>query len=631
MSPIAYVLHPDTEIQSLAYKVEDAETEVIFGESKIRKWAEEMDWSDKMAIGHNMSGFDAMLCVWRIGIKPKAWGCTMAMARPTFAKTVGCSLRAVAQELGLGNKLNLEATNTKGKRLEEFTALEREAMRRYNKLDTDLCAAVFHKLAPCTTSREMKLIDMTVNMLVYPQFKVDIPLLEDALTKERKRKRDMVIEVAKHLPEDTSGLPLEARLEATTKTLASPSKFTALLWNLGVDVPMKPSPSNPGKQIPALAKTDQEYIALQEHSNELVASATRARLGIKSTILEKRIEKFLEVAGLTKGFMPVALMYYGADTTGRWSASRSFKLNQQNLPRVIQDEPKLSDALRKSLRAPEGYKVVVADLSGIELRINHFLWKVGASMKLFRENPHTADLYKTFASLLYNKPIGKITKSERHIGKMSHLGLGFGAGDITFRKAAKSMGGVDLDEEEALRIVRTWRHTYKEIRRGWSACHAALSNIYELGTREYYSINKNVNIDPWGLCRTTPTGIRTPVGEIHYPYLRTEWDTGRGEWIYGEGRRKSRIYAGKVTENIVQHLARGILADMALAFSRTQLGKLYPLAHTVHDELVYIVKDEHAQKVLDGVQKIMKSGVIWWPELVTSSDGDIAQTYGDAH
>lgn len=639
MSPIAYVLHPDTEIQSLAYKIGTGDTEVIFGERSIRKWAEEMDWSDKMAIAHNMSGFDALLCVWRVGIEPKAWGCTMAMARPTFAKTVGCSLKAVAQALGLGKKLNLEATNTKGKRLKEFSAEEKEAMLVYNKQDTDLCAAIFNRLAPCTSNKEMKLIDMTVNMLVYPQFVLDRPLLENTLKKERARKTKMILRVADFISdgEDISGLPVNARIETTTKLLASPMKFASLLRSCDIAVPMKPSPSDPERQIPALAKTDQEYIALQDHPNELVEAAARARLGVKSTILEKRIERFLEVADATTGFMPIALMYYGADTTGRWSASGSFKLNQQNLPRVDPDETKLSDALRKSLRAPEGYKVVVADLSGIELRVNHFLWKVTGSMKLFQENPHTADLYRAFAARLYVKTEEDVTKSERHIGKMSHLGLGFGAGAKTFRIAAKAMGGVDLDDTEAERIVEEWRKLYSSIRKGWRRCHKVLQNIYDMGCETEYNMDESTWIDPWKMCVTTPTGIKTPVGEIHYPELHPEevedsrYGGVKTEWSYGEGRHKTRIYAGKITENIVQHLARGILADMALAFRATELGRLYPLAHTVHDELVYVVRDDHAQEVLDGVQKIMKNGVTWWPELVTSSEGDIAQTYGDAH
>lgn len=92
----------------------------------------------------------------------------------------------------------------------------------------------------------------------------------------------------------------------------------------------------------------------------------------------------------------------------------------------------------------------------------------------------------------------------------------------------------------------------------------------------------------------------------------------------------ARIYAGKVTENIVQHLARNIIADIALDVSKTRLGKMYPLAHSVHDELIYVVKDEDAQDMLDTIQQKMRQPIHWWPELKTWSEGDIAQTYGDA-
>ena len=50
----------------------------------------------------------------------------------------------------------------------------------------------------------------------------------------------------------------------------------------------------------------------------------------------------------------------------------------------------------------------------------------------------------------------------------------------------------------------------------------------------------------------------------------------------------------------------------------------------VHDELVYVVPDEEAQSVLDTVQDVMRTPPTWWPELVTWSEGDIADTYGDA-
>jgi DNA polymerase len=616
-------MHPETEIQSVAVKVNGDPAFVIFGEENIKAWADATDFSNAMLVGHNMSGFDAMICAWRFNIKPKAWACTLAMARNMgYVKTVGGSLKKVAADLGIGEKLSLEATNTKGKKLADFSDEEIAAMEKYNVVDTELCAGIFKALAPQVGVRELKLIDLTIKMLVEPQFDLDIPLLKSTLTEIVEQQKKVLLAVAEEVSEEPLGLlSQDERIEAAKKTLASAPKFAKYLKSRGVEVPQKQSPSNPEKLIPALAKTDEAFLALQEHENFDVAAAASARLNVKSTILESRIGQFIACGEAIGGKLPIALNYYGADTTGRWSGT--MKMNQQNLPRVNPYKPQPSDSLRKSLVAPEGYKVVVADLSGIELRVNHFLWLEPQSTALFKEDPEKADLYKDFASRLYDIPINEVTKEQRQVGKVAHLGLGFGAGAATFQKVAKLMGGVDLSLEESQDVVYKWRDAYSNIAQGWKTCHYALTKINQ---------GMEFEIDPWGLCYTTHEGIKTPMGMIRYPHLRKELneEDGREEWVYGEGRRKARIYAGKVTENIVQHLAREVICDNMLAVAKTPLGKKYKPALTVHDELVYVVRDEEAQEMLDTVQEIMRNGVTWWSDLVTWSEGDIAQTYGDA-
>jgi hypothetical protein len=102
---------------------------------------------------------------------------------------------------------------------------------------------------------------------------------------------------------------------------------------------------------------------------------------------------------------------------------------------------------------------------------------------------------------------------------------------------------------------------------------------------------------------------------------------GRGEWWYGSKRTRARIYAGKCDENLVQAIARDIIAEHAFAvFKET---KLRP-SLTVHDELVYIVPEDQAQDTLDTVQAIMRTPPKWWPQLITWSEGDIADSYGEA-
>lgn len=632
MSPTEYIMHPETEIQSVSIKIGSEPAYVLFGEETIREHLQSIDWSDAMAIGHNMSGFDSMILAWRMGCKPKMYGCTAAMARSQYSKTganvdgkflTGVSLKKLAVELGVGKKLDLEATNTKGKHLCDFTPEELKRMEAYNKVDTELCYELFKKLYPTFPRQEMLLIDMTTRMLVEPKFVLSYSLVDKALEDVKEEKARALNELHDMLYTQAETVARKLEGDATTpeefirSTMASAAKFGELLKTRGVEVPMKPSPTNPAKMTPALAKTDEAFIKLQDHEDPVVAAAARVRLEVKSTLLETRLEAFLRAADACDGKLPVPLKYAGADTTGRWSGEQ---YNMQNLPR-IGAKPKPSDALRMSLKAPAGSKVIVADLSGIELRVNMFLWKVPYAMELFKASPDKADLYKYFAANdLYGITQDEVTKEQRQVGKVAHLGLGFGAGGATFQKVAKLMGGVDMDLDEATRVVNTYREAHGEIANGWRRFQDCLPHIMQ-GTEEF--------IDPWGHCVTEKNAVRLPSGrKIYYPSLIKERDdNGKSEWWYGNGRSRARIYAGKGVENLVQALARDVIAEHAVKF-RAATG-LSP-ALMVHDELVYVVPEKNAQEQLDMLQRIMRSGVSWWPELVTWSEGDVADCYGEA-
>lgn len=631
MSPLEYVLGDRFEVISCSIKLNHYPTDVFFGYDDVRHAFKSIDRKvrESLMLGHNMSGFDAYICSYVFGLKPRMWGCTQAMARPVFAKTVGLSLAKLVEHFGIGRKNNAVLMQTKGKRLADFTPAELEAMKTYNRDDTDQCFEVFKRLKPLVSAREMWQIDALTRMRVEPAFEVDTQLLETALSVERDQKRKHILSLARTL-RTTPGLEcseavktsttVEDLEEAVRADLASAPKFSALLGALGAEVPMKVSPTTPDKLIPALAKSDEGFLALQEHQNPLVAAAARARLAVKSTLLETRINKFLTAAKMTGGLLPVPLRYAGADTTGRDSGE---EYNCQNLPR-INPAPRVSDALRNSMRAPKGHAVVVADLSGIELRVNHFLWQVASSMQLFQDDPE-GDLYKDFASKRYGVEVEAVDKTQRQMGKVAHLGLGFGAGAPTFRVFAKTQYGLEIPEDESVIVVDEWRETYSPIVQGWKLCAQAIKRI-QTGTEEA--------VDPWGLVNTCAEGLHLPSGRlIRYPDLRMEAD---GQWpdgrprrsaFYAHGRHKARLTGPKMDENIVQALARDKICDDALEFYKA--SKLYPKLR-VHDELVYVVPEKDAQDVLNEVQRIMRTPPKWWPELITWSEGDIAPTYGAA-
>ena len=549
MPPLVYAMHKDTEIISLSAAVGDEAPVCVFGEDEVVKLLQSLNIGKSLTVGHNMSGFDCYLMSNRLRFFPRLYGCTMAMARPHYAKTVGLSLGALVEHFGLGKKDATALHETRGKHLADFTAQERRAMAVYNNTDTDQCRQLFKLLRPMTSGNEMWAIDSTIRMRTEPKFVVDVAKLETALSIERSQKLALLSQLALELGikryniDNDTTLTEDEMMEQVRAMVASAPKFASFLEQHGIEVPMKASPTN-GAPIPALAKTDEGFLALLESDNPIVATAARCRLSQKSTLLETRIDKFLQAAEAGGGCLHVPINYCGADTTGRDSGS---EYNMQNLPRISSDKSKPSNALRYSMKAPPGHVVMVADLSSIEMRVNHFLWQVQGSMELYKADPE-ADLYRAFAAARYNISPEAVSKAQRQLAKVAQLGLGFGAGWATFRKVAKTMGGLDLSDEDAQLVTNDWRGTYFQIVNGWRKCHAHLPDI--LAGREQ-------EIDPWGLCHTSSDGIVLPSGRIiRYPDLRYEQGSKGKEWWYGQGRHRARIYAGKIDENC---LAEGTL------------------------------------------------------------------------
>jgi DNA polymerase len=85
---------------------------------------------------------------------------------------------------------------------------------------------------------------------------------------------------------------------STRDDLMSNDKFAAALERFGVTPPRKISPVT-GKETWAFAKTDPEFLDLEEHEDPRVQIMVAARLGVKSTIEETRTQRLLNVANIT--------------------------------------------------------------------------------------------------------------------------------------------------------------------------------------------------------------------------------------------------------------------------------------------------------------------------------------------
>lgn len=603
MDPVSYVLHPDTEILSLAYAFGHEPVRMITGENKIKTWCGSQDWSDVVVVAHNIM-FDGPVMAWRFGVRPAMWLCTLAMSKMFCGKTVGGSLKKVSEDLKIGKKLDFEAVNTKGKHLSDLTPEELRLLEAYNIRDVELCRGIFLKLLPSVPLAELQLIDHTTRMMVEPALRVDTALLEQALEDEQRRRAEAVSKLADILEIDDQ--------EVVSRLLQSNPQFAQLLRSLSVDPPTKISPTT-GKETFAFAKTDEEFLALLEHSNPIVVAAAEARLGTKSSLLGTRIRKFLDVASATGGSMPIVLNYFGALNSGRYSGGGGF--NQQNLSSVDPKRPKPSDALRACIRAPKGHKLVASDLSGIEMRVLHYMWNVPSTMEAYAGQVD-ADLYRIFGAKLYDCAPEEITTPQRKLAKAAMLGLQYGAGAKTFHRVAK-LQGVVMSLEEIEGVVSQWREFYAPIVAGWRVCDQAIIAM---------SQEADMNLDSRGIVTVSKGRLNLPGGIfLQYPDLRKERDSeGKNSWVYGHGRNKQRMYGPKLVENITQAVARLFLTEALL-----KVIKRYRVVHHVHDELIALAKVADAEECLIFMDEVLRTPPRWFPDIVLYSEGSIGDSYSE--
>lgn len=608
-----------------------------------------MDWSDKIAIGHNLSEFDALILTEKLGIRPRFYQCTLSMARSLHNGKTANSLANLCKMYGLPDKGN-EVVMAKGKRLEDFTPQELAAYGTYCVNDVDQCYALYNLLKPRLPPKELHYLHMMIRMFAEPRLQLDTDLLQQLLNEEVARKDRVLEDVA-----TLKGVDLPGAL----KLLNSNAKFAELLREQGVEPPTKIS-KRTGKEAYAFAKTDRAMEELQEDPNPVVRTLAAARVGTKSTIVESRLGRFLGIS--KRGLLPAPIVY-GRTHTHR--AAGSGKLNLQNLSRnkAVSDKTLLGTllitpvgveqfkrlspdgkqlqttagnvhltklcheaGLRDCIGVPEGKVLVVVDSSNIELRVCHLLaGQMDTVQKLWL--PDT-DLYADFATELYGYTVTKDTHyKERQHGKVGMLQLQYQSGGTAFRNAARVMGGVHLTQDESDRTVEIYRQRFGNIPLLWNTCRDSIDDMFH-GRQKY--------IDQWGLCRTEKDRIILPSGlPITYHNLRREPDDmGRMQWVYDdkEKRHPKKVYGGSATENLSQGLAREVVFEQALEIEK-RWGNWYEdgtgVAMTVHDETVAVVDEDDADECLAWCIGAMSQSPKWWPQLPVAAEGAIGLYYGE--
>lgn len=598
MTTESYIRDPRFEVIGVAIKVNDHPTDWYSG-NDVGTFLKSLDYSDKAILAHNCV-FDGAILSWHYGIKPKLWLDTLSMARPLHNVMVGGSLKKLTAHYGLGEKGD-EVINAMGKRRADFTPEQLDRYASYCINDVDITYQLFKQLKKGFPVSELLIIDQTLRMYTEPVIELDTQVLASHLEDVKAKKRKLIDTLS------AKGLS-EAQIK---KALMSNQIFAKLLKSQGVEPPMKTSPRT-GKQSFAFAKTDKAFTDLLEHENPDIQNLVAARLGTKSTIEETRTENLMLVA--ERGRLPIMLNYYGAHT-GRFSGGD--KLNLQNLP------SRGNNAIRRALKAPDGYKVITCDSAQIEARVVAYVAGQDDLVQAFREG---RDVYSEFASEVYGRKITKADKVERFVGKTCILGLGYGMGAEKFRNTlALGMGGisVDIDENEAKRIVNLYRQKNFKIVALWQKCGRALTGITHGGAG---NITELLPYDREGI--TLPNGLK-----IRYPALK---ETPNGfeyindarvytKYIQGGQVEFTRIYGGKVTENVVQALARIVVAEQMAS-----IGRKYHVAFQVHDEVIIVVPEEQETDAVQFIEERMAAPPVWASDLPVACESGVGYNYGDA-
>ena len=153
---------------------------------------------------------------------------------------------------------------------------------------------------------------------------------------------------------------------------------------------------------------------------------------------------------LPDGRLHPGFLLLGAGHTGRMSCRQP---NTQNIPR--------DPALRRCFIAPEGYQLLAADYSQIELRIPAML---SADPVLRRAYAEGRDLHRMIAAATTGKPEAAITGEERSLGKAINFLFLYGGGVDTYRTRAFVSYGLEIDAKAAEHHRDTFNTTYCALR-----------------------------------------------------------------------------------------------------------------------------------------------------------------------
>ena len=397
---------------------------------------------------------------------------------------------------------------------------------------------------------------------------------------------------------------------------------------------LKPWLKSHGVPVESLRKDDVSEILEDPDIDSDVRRVLEIRQALGKTS-KKKYQTMIDIASHDDRAHGI-MQFYGGHT-GRW-AGRS--LQPQNLVRntmpdeeldmardlvkmgdfegleMIYGEPSgiFSQLVRTAFIPSPGNRFVVSDFSAIEARV--IAWIAGEDWRLdvFKNN---GDIYCESASRIYHVPVEKhgVNGELRQRGKVAELALGYG-GSVGAMKQMDTTGSVP--EEEMAGIVQQWRHESPKIVNMWKACqNAAVAVITGRQPRRIISSLQGTEFYMENVAGYPVLMIRLPSGRpiAYWDPKVMESDMGPRVTYMTQNQttkkwERAETYGGKLTENIVQSVARDCLAEKMKQLT----AQGYNIVFHVHDEMILDVPkdDVDAAKIVD---RFMSEPIDWAPGL----------------
>lgn len=584
MSMVEYIRDPRFKAFGMGVQLKGGILEWISGPqipNYCSQIAQEIGWRNVAIVGHNIK-FDGMILREIYECVPGQFIDTKGMSKGVLGKTVkDHSLATVAEYFGLQPKGSMKTDG-----LKELTPAQEKELAEYCLHDVELCRQVYEKLVPEFPESQYEVMHRTVEMFICPKIQLNVELLERTNEEEIKRRANIFKEIGIDKSEFTSNV-----------------KFPALLTKKGYAVPTKISPRTE-KEIPALALGDTAFLELMESGNEELKNLCEARITAKSNLLETRSRKLAAIG--STGSWPFDIEFSGADQTHRFSGGSGAGGNPQNFTR--------DSALREAVEAPKGYSLVVGDFDKVECRMVAYLSRDPGLIAAIE-----GDAYSAFASNYYGRKITKADKAERRFGKEAILGLGYGMGWRKFKDRVKLKTGQDISEEEAKRGVNLYREMYNKVPALWEYLNNMIATI-ATGKQAVWPLPGKLGHQYIEL----PSGLK-----MRYPNLRQEQgERGKMEWVYDTWKKghleRSKLYGGKLLENLSQALAGELCKEAMLKFGDRVTG-------LVHDEIHVVAKKGTELVTKMALQRAMTVPPRWFGELRLKAEVKVGPNWGACH